>query len=263
MCTGFIKKTDTDLFCAFNMDLPDGAWDYQVYTEPDAFYIGMRTDPSGMGVLAAEVDRLSSILSPDGINRAHGVHASGNFCCNPYMNEFDKGRWMPGLTPYPLLTDQFLRGKLTLKELMQKHQEEPLTNLPGYSMHALMSDSSGNLRLLEPGIGIVPLDASEAVLTNYSLLAPHSDIDDPNRELFYGKARRQLVQSALREEKPWDAVSCMEVLAAASMDAPWPTRVSFVYSLRENAVLYALERKYDRLLRHTLLVCHDEDGENG
>ena len=71
MCTGFIKK-GKDIVFGFNMDLPDGLWDFQVYPEKDVFYVGMKVNGR--------------------VWRSHGVNARGNFANMPYMNAPERGK---------------------------------------------------------------------------------------------------------------------------------------------------------------------------
>ena len=43
MCTGFVRR-GKDVICGFNMDINIGAFDYDVYAEPDKFYIGIKNN---------------------------------------------------------------------------------------------------------------------------------------------------------------------------------------------------------------------------
>ena len=45
MCTAFVRK-GKDVIVGFNMDINMGAVDYDVYVEPDQFYVGVR--PAGV-----------------------------------------------------------------------------------------------------------------------------------------------------------------------------------------------------------------------
>jgi hypothetical protein len=230
MCTGFVKKGQ-DLICGFNMDLPDGLWNYRVYTRKDQFFVGV-------GPAFAPI-------------RIHGVGSGARFGNLPYMNAPERGRFRPGFGRCRIdsLVHRYIGGKLDFDRLEHLARTKEIVNLPGHSMHSLFCDAEGRILLVEPGDGARRIEENEAVISNFPLMVPPEDLT-PERHGFYGVDRYDRAMSMLRSAgDDFSMADGIEVLRAVAQKEYAPTRVSFVYSRRENAVLYALEGQFDQLHR--------------
>lgn len=225
MCTGFIKK-GRDIIFGFNMDLPDGLWDYKVYPKKDMFYIGMKVNGR--------------------IYKVHGVNVQGQFANMPYMNAPERGQYRRGkeYRRLDLLVDDYISGKRDYPDILNIVQTHKTVNVPGCSMHTLFGDSKGHMLLVEPGFKAEELAGDHAVISNFPIQEkPESLV--PEKYGWYGLDRFRTAGEMLRQaEEPFGLTEGMKVLEAVSQTQYAPTRVSFVYSVNTHTVRFALEREF-------------------
>ena len=81
MCTAFVRK-GKDVIVGFNMDINMGAVDYDVYVEPDQFYVGVR--PAGVANAYPELIDNYERNGELPVIRIQGINHKGNFgnCLN-------------------------------------------------------------------------------------------------------------------------------------------------------------------------------------
>lgn len=79
--------------------------------------------------------------------------------------------------PLYYLVDSFIRGKSMIQDIERYARTKKVVNLPTGSidvpdmaMHSLMSDSNGNIIVVEPGNGFSVLSEKYTVMSNFSVL---------------------------------------------------------------------------------------------
>ena len=225
MCTGFIKK-GRDIVFGFNMDLPDGLWDFRVCPKKDMFYVGIRVN----GKLC----------------KIHGVNAKGQFADMPYMNAPECGKYRRGreYRRLDLLVNDYIAGKLDYQDLRRITETKRIVNVPACSMHTLFGDGEGHMLLVEPGFQAVELTGDHSVISNFPIL-DRPENRDPAYAAWYGEDRYRTAEELLaRSDEAFGLPEAMRVLEAVSQSQNAPTRVSFVYSVRTRTLRYALERNF-------------------
>ncbi|MBQ7455477.1 MAG: hypothetical protein IJS53_03440 [Clostridia bacterium] len=231
MCTGFIYKGN-DVIFGYNFDLTDGAWDFGVYPRKDMFFVGIKVNGR--------------------LYKTHGVNGNGQFGCLPYMNAPEYGAYRRGGRRLDLLVNDYIGGKLDYDDALAAIQARPLVNAPGANLHALFGDAQGRMLLAEPGLGWREMREKYAAVTNFPLLLPSEKLN-PALGGWYGVERRQTVCGLLEQAgENMGLEEAMEILRAARLTDGAPTRVSFAYSMRERAVLYALKEENWQPRRITL-----------
>ena len=256
MCTGFVRKGN-DVIVGFNMDINIGAFEYDVYTEPDKFYIGIKNQ--------MKVEDMAGI--PEGlfrldnnVRKAHGVNCHG--CFGNMLNNmnFDKAPFCldPAVISLDQLMDDYISGLLSFQELQAIADDKEIVNIPtgpiqipDLAFHSLVADKEGHIMILEPGNGYSIIKEKYAVLSNFPFLELPADFTQ-DKFGYYGKDRYDIAMEILRNST--DDFSVQEGLAllkAVKQEGNWATRVSFVYSASENAVYYALERDFEHVRKHT------------
>lgn len=225
MCTGFIRK-GKDIIFGFNMDLPDGLWDFQVYPKKDMFYVGIRVGRK--------------------IYKVHGVNALGQFGNMPYMNDMERGKYRRGkeYRRLDLLVHNYIGGKLDYRSLLEEAGTHRIVNLPDCSMHTLFGDAQGHMLLAEPGFAAKELTGDYAVISNFPIQEKPEDLV-PEKYGWYGMDRYRTAEEILRQAGgSFGLAEGMKVLEAVSQVQYAPTRVSFVYSVNTHMLRYALERDF-------------------
>lgn len=173
--------------------------------------------------------------------RTHGVRSNGNFCVLPYMNDADASaksslRAARGCQRIDLLADAYLTGKMSYDGLLQTVSEKRIVNIPAASMHVLASDAAGRILLIEPEISSLEIHDRFAVISNFPTQKPVPDLSPA----YYGKDRYDKAVKALQQSgADFCVADALELLRQVRQEGERATRVSFVYSERENAVYYA------------------------
>lgn len=233
MCTGFIKKGKDTIF-GFNMDLPDGLWDFKLYPRKDMFYVGIKVKGK--------------------IYKTHGVNSRGQFADMPYMNAMGCGQYRRGKAyqRLDLLVDGYIAGKLNCQDVAEACRTHTIVNVPDCSMHTLFGDAEGRMLLVEPGFEAVELKGDHAVISNFPVLEKPEKLLPENFD-WYGVDRYRKAQEMLRQaDDSFGLEEGMAVLEAVSQTQHAPTRVSFVYSVNTNSVRYVLERDFSQAKEYRL-----------
>lgn len=233
MCTGFIKK-GKDVVFGFNMDLPEGLWDFKVYPRKDLFFIGMKVKGR--------------------VWKTHGVNAKGQFANMPYMNAPERGQYRRGrdVQRLDLLVNDYLAGRLDYDAARAITGAKQIVNVPMCSMHSLFGDAEGRMLLVEPGFSALELTGDYAVISNFPLQEALEKLD-PKLEGWYGRDRQRKAEELLAQaDEAFDLQQAMEVLQAVSQTQNAPTRVSFAYSVNSRSLRYALERDFAHAIEYQL-----------
>lgn len=254
MCTAFLHK-GKHLICGFNLDINEGAMDYQVYKEPERFYVGVAISQALRDAMMADW----RYLPDDRVRRIMGVNREGLFAvCLNNMN-CEKAPFRIGTDAFPIdqLMDDCISGRITVEDARRIAHEKELVNLPAgtvdipsLAFHGLITSPDSPILLVEPGNGYAVLKDHYAAMTNYALLDPPADLT-PETCGYYGKDRMDLALSILRgREKDFLLADGLEILRKTRQTGPWATRVSFVYHSGENTVYYCLQGDFDHVQRH-------------
>lgn len=230
MCTAIAKKGN-DILYGFNLDIDPAAWNFDLYKTGRVFSVGIT------------VGRTTYYT--------HGVNRDGHFGCVPYMNgesfPVPKGMRRERID---LLTDRYLRGKYSFADVDEILKTKALTNIPAATLHSLFGDRAGNFRIAEPGYGWRAVTENYAVLANFPVLTSLPDYDSP----FYGKERYDRALSVLQRSGDDFSVSdALGLLSSVCQGGQWATRVSFVYSVKENAVYYFLNGNDSHIEKHVFV----------
>lgn len=250
MCTAFAIR-GRDVICGFNLDLPDGAWSWNVHAEPDSFYVTM-TIPEGSSLFEQFVSL--SHQFPSAECRAQGVDAHGHFAVMLNVMEGKRGLFREDSDALQLsqLVEEYQTGKRSFEEVIAALNTHDVLNLPGHTHHALFADAQGRFLIAEPGSGYIVVRDRFAVNSNFALLDLPADLT-PERWSYYGKDRYDTAMRMLRDSgDDFSVQDAFSILRAVQQTKYAPTRVSFVYSRNENAVYYTLERDFDHITRHAL-----------
>ena len=226
MCTRFVYHGE-DIITGFNFDIDLSVWNHKVIKEKERFYIG--------------------ILRPDGrYHSYHGVNQNGNVGTLLYVHGNPAGVYQdnPNCINIADLTEQFIKAQLSFDETVQIVQSKNITYAPDATMQAILSDIQGRTLLIEPGIGYREEHKEYSLLTNYSLLNPEST----KNFIVHGDDRYERALQILEDRKNNFSISdAFMLLHTVRQEEPWATRVSFVYSAKEQAVYYAENNCFDRI----------------
>ena len=229
MCIRFVYRGN-DIITGFNFDIDLAMYDYQVIKEKDCFYIG--------------------ILRPDGMRHAyHGVNRNGNVGTLLYVHGNPTGAYQDtsGCMTIANLTEQFIRAQLTFDDALRMVQTKKIVYALDATMQAMLSDIRGRTLIIEPGLGYREDTGAYSLITNYSLLDPESTrpfiVPGDDR---YERAAQLLNGYGNNFTVP-DALS---LLRAVRQDGPWATRVSFLYSVKEQTVYYVQNNHFEQVSKY-------------
>ncbi len=229
MCTRFLHHGD-DIITGFNFDIDLDVWNHKVIKEKDRFYIG--------------------ILRPDGIRHSyHGVNRNGNVGTLLYVHGNPEGTYQsgPDFMTIADLTEQFIRAEITFDEALQIVKTKHIVYAPDATMQAMLSDAQGRVLIVEPGIGYCEENKRYSLITNYSLLKP----DSTRPFIVPGDTRYERAITLLDQYGPEFSVSdAFSVLQVVRQEGTWASRVSFVYSAKEQAVFYIENNHFEQVLKY-------------
>lgn len=229
MCIRFVYRGN-DIITGFNFDIDLAMYDYQVIKEKDCFYIG--------------------ILRPDGMRHAyHGVNRNGNVGTLLYVHGNPTGAYQDtsGCMTIANLTEQFIRAQLTFDDALRMVQTKKIVYALDATMQAMLSDIRGRTLIIEPGLGYREDTETYSLITNYSLLDPESTrpFIVPGDDRY--KRAAQLLNGYGSNFTVSDALS---VLRAVRQEGPWATRVSFLYSVKEQTVYYVQNNHFEQVSKY-------------
>lgn len=226
MCTRFVYRGD-DTITGFNFDIGLTVWNHQVIKEKDCFYIG--------------------ILRPDGIRHSyHGVHRNGNAGTLLYVHGNPAGAYQETDECMTIadLTEQFIQAQLSFDDVLRIVQTKKIVYAADAAMQAMLSDQQGRTLIIEPGLGWREDTGRYSLITNYSLLVPEST----RPFLVPGDDRYERASQLLNTYGDHFTVAdAFSVLQSVRQEEPWATRVSFVYSSKEQAVYYIENARFTQI----------------
>jgi hypothetical protein len=228
MCTGFVKK-GKDTIYGFNLDIDPAVWNFNVYHTKDYFTVEIKVGHT--------------------LYFTHGVNKEGHFSNVPYMNGGDLGKFqmIKNRERVDLLTNRFIRNQYSMEDVEAILKTKTLVNIPGGSMHSLLTCVDGPIYLIEPGLGYQEIKENYAVISNFPILKQPDHF-----EPWFGKERYDIAQAILQKSTDdFNAQDGIELLKQVKQDGLWSTKVSFVYSVNEKKVYYCLNGDFDHLQIHS------------
>ncbi len=121
-------------------------------------------------------------------------------------------------------------------------------------MQAMLSDKYGHVLIIEPGLGYRLEQERYSLITNYSVLRP--EITKPyivSGDDRFERAAEQLEKCG----NNFSIVEAFRILKSVKQEGLWATRVSFVYSVRENKVYYVLNNDFKHILKYQFEKDHN------
>lgn len=139
-----------------------------------------------------------------------------------------------------------------MDELNSYLQKIEVVNVPDFSAHNMISDSHGNVWVVEPGRGTLfsPVkEKSHFVMSNFSLI----DYDTTGSTNGDGFERYEAAEKRLCESDDLSVADAFRILdATAQKDGEWTTAFSMVYSHKERTVYYCIDSNFGKIFRHPL-----------
>ena len=228
MCTRFVYHGD-DMITGFNFDIDLSVWKHKVIEEKERFYIG--------------------ILRPDGTYHSyHGVNKNGNVGTLLYVHGNPDGTYQDSQICMTIadLTEQFIKAQLSFDEVLQIVKSKKITYAPDATMQAMLSDVHGRVLIIEPGIGYWEEHKRYSLITNYSLMKSEST----KKFIVQGEDRYERALQLLdRYENDFSISDAFTLLHAVRQVGAWATRVSFVYSAKEQTVYYVENNHFEHITR--------------
>ncbi len=229
VCTRFVFNGD-DTLVGFNFEIDLSQWTHKVITEKNGFFIGIKM--------------------PDGqYHSFHGVNSNGNVGTLLYVKGNEEGRYCADQSCVTIadLTEQYIKGTLSLDDAFAIVQRQKIVYASDTTMQAMLSDQKGRALIIEPGIGYRLERTKYSLMTNYSLLSPETTrpfiVSNDDR---FERAKNTLEKC----HNNFSSVDAMQLLQSVGQEGLWATRVSFVYSVRQNKVDYVLNNDFERIMSH-------------
>ena len=229
MCTRFVYRGD-NIVTGFNFDIDLDVWNHRIIKEEDRFYIG--------------------ILRSDGLRHSyHGVNRNGNVGTLLYVHGKPAGAYENADACMTIadLTEQFIQARLCFDDVLRILKTRKIVYAADASMQAVLSDCRGRTLIIEPGLGSREDTGRYSLMTNYSLLAPEST----RPFIVPGDDRYERAERLLKEYGDCFTVEdAFSVLQSVRQEGRWATRVSFVYSLKEQTVYYAENNHFEEVKKY-------------
>ena len=144
------------------------------------------------------------------------------------------------------LTEQFIKAQISFDEARHIVKSKKVTYAPDTTMQAMLSDIHGRVLIIEPGIGYKEEHKKYSLITNYSVIKPESTKDF----IVQGDDRYERALQLLDSYKNDFSISdTFALLHAVRQEGEWATRVSFVYSAKEQAVYYVENNDFEHIAR--------------
>lgn len=230
MCTRFTSN-GKNIITGFNFDIDLSEWEHKVFKEDDRFYIGIKR--------------------PDNqYHSFHGINRNGNVGTLLYVHGNENASFCDSVSCYTIadLTENFIKGKITFDDALEIVKTKKIVYAPDATMQAMLSDKSGRVLIVEPGIGYKIEKEKYSLITNYSVLKP--EMTRPY--ILPGDDRYEVADKMLKKfENHLFVPNAFEILKAVRMEGLWATRVSFVYSINENKVYYTLNNDFENIMEYS------------
>lgn len=181
----------------------------------------------------------------------HGVNKNGNVGTLLYVDGNEKGKYRDDQAYYTIadLTEKFIEGKISFDEALQIVQTQKIVYAPDATMLSMLSDQTGRVLIIEPGIGYRLEKTKYSLITNYSLLNP----EITKSSLIPGDNRFEKAKTYLdKQDDSFTVSQALHLLDTVKQTGIWATRVSFVYSVNENRVFYVLDNDFKNIKQYQL-----------
>lgn len=237
MCTRFVYH-GKDIITGFNFDIDLTVWKHKLFKEKDRFYIG--------------------ILRPDGnYHSYHGVNRNGNVGTLLYVHGNPNGAYQNTSQSMTIadLTEQFIKADISFDDVLRIVKTKKIVYAPDATMQAMLSDVNGRVLIVEPGIGYREECNRYSLITNYSLLEPEST----NKFIVPGDDRYDRALKSLNTFTDDFSISdAYSLLRSVCQEGAWATRVSFAYSVKEQAIYYVENNHFEDIKKFTFPVLEQE-----
>ncbi|MCI8292981.1 MAG: conjugal transfer protein [Hespellia sp.] len=229
MCTRFVYN-GKDTVVGFNFDIDLSVWTHTVVAERDRFFIGIKM--------------------PDGqYHSYHGVNRNGNVGTLLYVNGNENGKYCDGVGYITIadLTESYIKGQLSFDGVLDVVRNQKIVYAKDVSMQAMLSDRSGRVLIIEPGIGYRLEQTKYSLITNYSILNPETTRSYivPGDDRF-----ERAIEQLERQGDDFSVTDAFDLLKSVRQEGRWATRVSFVYSANRNKVYYVLNNDFENKIEH-------------
>ncbi|MEY8338841.1 conjugal transfer protein [Lachnospiraceae bacterium 62-35] len=170
-------------------------------------------------------------------------------CTRFVYNGNEKGKYSAdkGHITIADLTENYIQGKLSFNDALDIVQNQKIVYAKDAAMQAMFSDKNGRVLIIEPGIGYRLEQARYSLITNYSVLSP--EVTRPyivSGDDRFERAKKQLE----KQDKNFSVTNAFHLLKSVRQEGIWATRVSFVYSVKENQVYYVLNNDFDNIIKY-------------
>ncbi len=229
MCTRFVYNGENTVV-GFNFDIDLSVWTHTVIAEKDRFFIGIK-------------------MPDHQYHSFHGIHRNGNVGTLLYVNGNKNGEYCAkeGHITIADLTESYIKGEILLDDALNIVQNKKIVYAKDATMQAMFSDKNGRVLIIEPGIGYRLEKNRYSLITNYSVLNP--EITRPY--LVPGDDRFERADEQLKKQNDGFSVAdAFGILNAVRQEGLWATRVSFVYSVKENRVFYVLNNDFKNITEY-------------
>ncbi|MDR2939496.1 MAG: conjugal transfer protein [Clostridiales bacterium] len=226
MCTRFVYSGE-DIITGFNFDINLDDWEHKVLKKDDRFFIGIK--------------------QPDNeYHSYHGINKNGNVGTLLYVHGNEAGMYNHeyGCITVSDLTEKFIKNELSFEDATRIAKTKKITYAPDATMQAMLSDINGNALIIEPGIGYRVEHQKYSLITNYSVLNPESTREFINPGDGRYERAKQMLESSSADFSVDDAFSILKSVREKGL---WATRVSFVYSVKQQKAYYALDSNFGRI----------------
>ena len=166
-----------------------------------------------------------------------------------YVNGNEKGKYSnaPKCRTISDLTESFIKGVITLDDVLNIVQNNRIVYAPDATMQAMLSDKKGRVLIIEPGLGYRLEKAQYSLITNYSILSP--EITKPY--IVSGDDRFERADELLKHcNDSFSVAEAFQILKSVKQEGIWATRVSFVYSVNENRVYYVENNDFEYVTKY-------------
>lgn len=231
MCTRFVYNGN-DTIVGFNFDIDLSVWTHTVIAEEDRFFIGIK-------------------MPDNRYHSFHGINRNGNVGTLLYVNGNKNGEYCSGEGYITIadLTESYIKGEILLDDALNIVRNKKIVYAKDATMQAMLSDKNGRVLIIEPGIGYRLEKTKYSLITNYSVLNP--EITRPY--ILPGDDRFERADKQLKKQNDnFSSADAFDILNAVRQEGLWATRVSFVYSVKENRVYYALNNDFKNIMEFKL-----------
>lgn len=175
-----------------------------------------------------------------------GVDRLGRFFNNLVVNSNGKGlykRASKKVTHTTKLIEDILNDVICVENLGEYLNNIEVVNVPDWSIHNMICDSSANVWVVEPGRGNINNPAKSSpffVMSNFSLW------DNLYENVECDCIRYKTVTYSLEKAKQVNVEQAFSILDTVSQrNGEWATAISMVYSKNLNTVYYCLNGSFN------------------